>query len=188
MVDRRGNEGGVELGAAPALEVDSQGQISNPDELYPAPKPIDELSPVDRQLLFAVMAEKETLPEQIMRDPELVYSLDPVTLRFIEGLQSIMQSLGEEGDVDECKEAIREFLGGFGSSWVTHWKQAYKMAGSKEVNMSKLLNECRAAIKKNKANQVLAGLSDRMAACQDESEKVLILQEKIALTRRMNQG
>lgn len=149
-------------------------------------KEIDELPTVDRELLLAVMARKETLADRVLRDPDLCLGLQPTTIGFVTELNKIM--LEDELKDVQKRDDILALLKGFGRTWVGHWKKAYQMSTDPEVDFDKTFNECRKATKKIQLNQMVKRLQDGIAKASTDEEKIQLSDEVMALRRQLSSG
>ncbi len=169
-----------------------KSESSEEDEEAPTPialrKPIQELPRVDRDLLLAIMAKKDFLPAQMLRDGDLCSQpggVDFTTLTFVQELARIVgdTNKGEE----QKKEAIRGLLRDFGDSWIAHWKQAYSMVEDKGVDLVSSYEGCRTSIRKSKLTQQVKELDREFALATEDNERLEIMKRKMELTQRIKE-
>lgn len=150
-------------------------------------KRIDQLPRIDQELIAAIMGlvlkRNDELVGRILRDAAMCMGVEPTTLRFIEGLGEVLER--SQGDDTQKKPAIKSLLNRFGESWAGLWRRSYQMADDPAVDFARTLKQCRASIIKNKLNQSIKEIDDRILTCSEESEKITLLQEKVILTRQL---
>jgi len=147
------------------------------------PKKISELPAIDRQILTCVMVLKGELSSLVLRDPELCMGLDPLTLLFIDSFERIVSASYEQ--LEDKKERIRELLAQYGESWTLHWKTAYKMAQDEELSFKRMYEECKRTLAKTKLNQAVMELDSTLSSCRSDEERLLLAQEKLSLSKRL---
>lgn len=177
FVKQAGQSAAIELApqrVAPASNVETIGSV-----------PIEKLPRLDQELLRAVMVLKDTVTGDLLRDADLCEGVRALTLRFIEGLDSIM---AEAQHSEESKrEATKALLGDFGESWTAHWRSSYQMCNDPDVNFERSIAECRRHIKKDKLKQAIREINERLTQSEDEHDKAELAHEQILLKRRLEQ-
>ncbi|MFM1848564.1 MAG: hypothetical protein RL417_2038 [Pseudomonadota bacterium] len=184
MVDAVGRSGRSE----PRIRVEVE-PVENPPrggEGQPLRR-IEDLPRVDQELVGSVMGlvlkRQDDLLTRILHDAEICLNVAPTTLRFIQGLGEVLErAAGEEG---AKKEGLKSLLKEFGESWTSLWKRSYQMIDDPAVDFARTFGECRRSIIKGKLNQSIRDLDQLILTCSDEGEKIALLQEKVALTRRL---
>lgn len=145
----------------------------------------DALPRLDRELLYAVMVEKERLTTVMLRDADICEGVHPATLRFIEGLDVVVSDSSLADDFK--REAIKGLLKEFGDSWVSHWKKAYEMLKDEGVDFTRSVAECRVHLKKAKLKQAINEIDQRVSQISAENERAELAHEKVLLKRRLEQ-
>ncbi|RMG43101.1 MAG: DNA primase [Candidatus Dadabacteria bacterium] len=141
-----------------------------------------DLPRVDRELLRSAMVLKDSLPERILSDSELLRGIHGSTRLFIEGLYQVMDSSSSDSQKKEC---LLELLAEFGESWIRLWKEAYQMASDPEVDFERAFRECTRSIKKMLAREDITRIDAQIRDCESEEEKKRLVEEKVALTCKM---
>ena len=159
--------------------------VDEADSVRTSEVPVSELSLIDRELLLAVMDKKDFLPSQALRDSDVCLGIHPSALRFIQGLAAIVVETEKSDDVAK-KEKIKALLKQFGESWLHHWKIAYSMLEDKSVNLVDSFEQCKLSLKRNKYQHMMKELNREIALAATEEEKVPLVQEKMTLTRQIN--
>lgn len=142
---------------------------------------LESLSRADKEILATIMVHKESLPQKALSDPELVELLHPAVLGFISELFSIMK------EEENQKDRIRELLHLCGPSWVKHWKEAYKISETPGVDLIGHFEECRRTLRKAKLQEHAKIISARLQASVGEEEKLVLVQERIGIERRLRE-
>lgn len=189
LVRERGGHAS-QVGRAPAAApshaasraVSEQGE---PQQTGQSRVALDSLPRLDRELLLAVMAKKETLAAQVLADRHLSLGVQPATRSFIEALSAIV---GEAGQSDGAKkERIKTLLREFGESWVEHWRKAYLMVGDREVDLVQVFEQCRSAVIKAELNQAIKRIDRDISESEQDEAKARLVQERILLSRRLSE-
>jgi len=172
-----------------ALVKDSSGKSKieiieepEPENLISDVPPIGQLSEVDRTILRCVMVEREELPLQILKDPQMSSCLSPWSLAFVQGVSEIVSS-GESEDLK--KTAFRNLLRSFGSSWIEHWKSSHQMAQHPETDLTKTFKECCRSLVRQQLIQQRGQLEQELKTIQAEDERLYLSQKRIELERRI---
>lgn len=144
---------------------------------------IDQLPALDRELLLAAMAFKETALTEILSDVILVDALSPATLQFLEGLDRIVQN--DQLDQAQKKSAITALLKFFGESWRELWKKAYEMLKDASIDCKRIIAECRSGVRRSQIEELLRINGLELAAAKGvEEEERLLLQQRELLRQR----
>lgn len=156
-----------------------------PPQGLPQNAAIEDLPRVDRELLLAVMVDRQGLTATLLHDPDICEGVHPSTLRFIEGLDAIL----EESRTDEGakREQAKALLKSFGESWILHWKKAHQMLRDDEVDFVRSVDECRRHLKKTKLKQAIMEIDLRLGQSERDADKEAWAREKVLLTRRLEQ-
>ncbi len=107
----REGEGGVE-GEVPSAHL-AESRI----------RPVDQLPPVDCDIMRAVIILKGALIPSVLQNVELCDALQPETIRFVSELSEVL-SQHDDGSTEQ-REAVKELLTAFGPSWIALWKGAF---------------------------------------------------------------
>ncbi|NLF24633.1 MAG: hypothetical protein GX589_03130, partial [Deltaproteobacteria bacterium] len=165
----------VEIEAEPGPETqDGAGSYRN----------IKDLPQLDRAILQAVIAKKEVLAEEVIRDADIMGEVCEDTRLFVEGLAQTINLKG--ASLDEKKELIKSLLSEFGPSWFAFWRQTHRILKDESVNVDKLFAECRKAVRRAQLKRALAQLDREISECDAEEVREELLQEKLEMGRRLN--
>ncbi|MCB0310795.1 MAG: DNA primase [Bdellovibrionales bacterium] len=145
---------------------------------------VDQLPAVDREVLISVIARKESLPDQVLRDAILCNGLQSETLSFIGALQAVLAS--ELDSEEQKKEQIKHLLNEYGSSWIDLWKRSFRMSQEPDIDHNEVIKGCRQAIQKSNIIQELKALDLQISGCTNDSQLIQLNQEKLALARRLS--
>lgn len=151
-----------------------------PSERIP---PFDTLPRVDQELLHAVMALKDTLPQQVLSDADICPALHPVTQRFISALAGIVHAPALSND--QKREQIRDVLERAGETWVRHWKLAFEMANDPSVDVADVFMQCRRALRRMRVSQEINQLEKQLRSLASEEERLQVLQIKLSLSKQL---
>ncbi|MBN8549476.1 MAG: DNA primase [Deltaproteobacteria bacterium] len=146
---------------------------------------VDELPKLDRELLQAVMVDKERLAGQFLRDSDICEGVHPATLRFIEGLHGIVSN-DSVSDASK-REGVKALLKDFGDSWLRLWKEAYLMLNDAGVDFARSVEQNRSFLKKSKLKQAITEIDRRVALAGSDQERAELVHEKVLLKRRLEQ-
>lgn len=86
-------------------------------------RPVDQLPPVDCDIMRAVIILKGAVIPAVLQNVELCDALQPETIRFVSELSEVLSHY-EEGATEQ-REAVKELLTAFGPSWIALWKGAF---------------------------------------------------------------
>lgn len=144
-------------------------------------KQIMELPVLDRQLLHAVMANKESLPRRVLHCGDLCVVLDPDTRAFIEYLDEVMTQVdvGSSGG----KESILQILKSFGESWQVHWRDAYRMAEDASTNFEQTFEDCKAKAGMFGIQREIDAIQKRMVGEKDSETLAVLARQRISLLK-----
>lgn len=144
---------------------------------------VTDLPRLDRELLLVVMAGRSSYTEKVLMDPELTEVLRPVSLSFIEGLDSILRE--RQASNEAKKQRVRDFLAGCGSSWINLWREANKMTEDSSVDILRTFEQCQILAKKNKLEQIVSEIDNQLRPCQNEQQRAELLQKRLGLLREL---
>ncbi|MGI6524100.1 MAG: hypothetical protein ACOX2O_02230 [Bdellovibrionota bacterium] len=92
--------------------------------------------------------------------------------------------LTDEEDLQK-KEAIKDLLGSFGSSWIRHWKRSYAMLEDKSVNMERSFEECLTTMRRQRLINARQELKQQLVSCRDRAEHEQILADTLQINRQL---
>ena len=142
---------------------------------------VNNLSALERDLLYALMSERDTLPEKILSEPILIEGLHSAVIAFTQNLHDIL--VDDELDTAEKKGAIKDLLVANGASWVQHWRNAYHLQIDKEVNPIAIFEGCIAALKREIAKRTLDAVEEQIQNCEDDEMRTELVRQKIELLK-----
>ncbi|MCO6429543.1 MAG: DNA primase [Deltaproteobacteria bacterium] len=158
---------------------------SHPAAEQPRRKRIADLPRLDQELLLACMGCHDDLTGSILKDSVLMDALDGASRNFVEGLHQIISDAGLGRE--EKKIRTKELLGLFGESWFGHWRKAHEMSQDPRVNLHRVYSECARQARKGKLNQAITEINKQISQTRDEAQKLILVNEKVALTKKMGQ-
>jgi DNA primase len=166
------------------------GGGSKPSDTEGGKSRIEDLPRVDQELVGAliglVLQRRGDLLGKILHDADLCLNVAPATLRFVQGVgEALERGAGDDG---KKREALKALLKDFDETWTAHWKRSYQMIDDPAVDFARTFEECRRSIVKSKLNQAVKDIDRLILTCPDENEKIALLQEKVALTKRIAGG
>jgi DNA primase len=179
-------EGGVKIGASGIAAESAPGNAPPEEPKNPAEiLPVTSLPRVDREILRTVMTLKESLVDEVLRDPDICPGgVEPSTLLFIQGLAGVVMT---DADPALKKEEITRLLKHFGPTWLAHWRESYDMMRDKDVDMRQAFDECRRAVRKQKLGGTLRQLDRAIGETPDLDARAALLQEKLTLERKVRE-
>lgn len=170
----------------PPLDLRIEDPGSAPDPQGPDEgqgRAVEDLPLLDRSIIQAVIARKETLAERVLRDPQIMQEISPPSRLFLEGLAEILALDG--ASADEKRRRIRSLLTDLGPSWLTFWRKTYAMLEDESVDPDRLYAECCTAVKRKRLSQSLRDLQSLIDASVDDERLGDLLQKKVALNRQI---
>ena len=164
-------------------ETSSEGSLS---AVRLGRKSIAELPVLDRTLLHAVMARKESLAEAVLQDSNLCVGIDEDTRAFVEELNDIMSESG--ASEEQKKERIISLLKEFGDSWAAHWKASYRMLEDPTTDFDKTLSDCRSALYRSRLGNMIRELDSEIGECEDHESQIALIKRKFSLSRLLQES
>lgn len=138
---------------------------------------IDQLPPIDKEILRCVMGLKGSIAGLILEDDQLCSLLQVECLIFISQLSSALALASEN------KAEVRRVLTQFGETWVSFWKEADKL--SKEIDLLKAFEQLRAQSSRIKLLRELENLEVSLRDCNENDEKMRIAQRRLEVRRQL---
>jgi DNA primase len=142
---------------------------------------VPELPRLERQILELVMGRREVYVNKVLTEGSLIDSLHPQTVDFVQEVSQILEFNKEE---EHQKLSIKALLTALGKSWVSAWKESYRLGADKDVNFEKIFSECVESARRSKTSIYLEELQRQASLCEDPTEKLAILQQVLELKRR----
>lgn len=165
---------------AAVAEVDTEDD----GEVLGSTTAVPDLPHLDRQLLRASVVLRDELVTTILRNPTLCELLHVDTMRFLQGLATI---LGEtESMTEEQKDSIRAHLRSFGPSWVSLWKEAHTMVSKGRIDMKSVFSEALESAERRMIELEIEELdASKPPSGANEGDLQIHLQNKLSLQRRL---
>jgi DNA primase len=147
-------------------------------------KDLSSLPRFDRELLHAIMALKEEVPELVLANAEMLSMLDPATCQFTEGLFAIVQA---DLNSEMQKSKIHDLLKAFGPGWARHWRDSYRMREEQEVDLLALYHQCHNQSQRKRLASGLEALDKEIRACTNDEEKLALLQRRLTVIKTLHE-
>lgn len=133
---------------------------------------------LDRELLLAVMGDRQRYLGRILSDPLFCQALTPITLQFMQALLEC-----ERENRDESRDLVRALLRNSGAGWIDHWKTAHSMVTSKEIDFDKHIEKLAIDIKRKGLQQSSEKARGEASSTLDEELKAKLLNDAIAIEK-----
>lgn len=146
--------------------------------------PVD-LSPLDRELVLVLAAQKESFPQQLLADPQLCSRIGSEVAYFAQELVRIFSGDRTKSRLEPesaRKEAVIALLNKLGSGWKGQWKKAYEMLES-GADFDKVIDACRRKAVKGGYEEELKRLDQEFKNAQNDEDKMAIAQEQLSIQK-----
>lgn len=142
------------------------------------------LTPLEQQLLVAVMGRWETAPALVLSEPEVCAVLRGGVIEFIEVLREIA-----EANVPAVEKGVRlkQELRRRGNEWIGLWRQAFVMAADPGADLDKMYQDCVRSCRRQRLHEVAREVEHEIERAANEEHRAMLLARKLAIRRQLDQ-